>query len=163
MGYSRFWLPDLWLAYVRSRHFGFVFQDFRLISNYSVRENILLPLYFSGKLNRKNKRYTEDLAKKLGVYGLLARKPYSLSGGEKQRVAILRAIVHNPRIIVADEPTGNLDNANKEIVKNLFEEIYADLGISVIIVTHDDSLAAIGKRRFTIENGKLKEKSLLTV
>lgn len=153
--YAIRWLPDFWIARFRGKNFGFVFQDYRLLSRYSVWENIILPLYFCARLNSKNLEYGKFVCRKLGIEHLLSRKPLTLSGGEKQRVGIARALVNKPSLVLADEPTGNLDKDNAKAVKNLLRETHKEFHHALVMVTHDTVLSKLGKRRFL-----LKEKTL---
>lgn len=141
---------------LRGEKIGFVFQAYHLIETISVRENILLPLLYStndnaGETELKFKKITEEL----GITELLDKKAMLLSGGEKQRVAIARAIIKEPKIIIADEPTGNLDAENTEIVINTFQKL-KEQGKTIIIVTHDISISRSRYKNYYLKEGRLK-------
>lgn len=146
------------LAHLRNKHIGFVFQFHYLLSEFSVLENVMLP---AKKLGEKLTIDIEkDAMKKLGVLGIdkLARKKSNLiSGGEKQRVAIARALINNPTILMGDEPTGNLDSHNTEIVLNIFKELRNEYGLSLLIVTHDNDFAEKTDRIITMGDGMILE------
>lgn len=132
-------LPEPERTQWRARHIGLVFQDFNLIDSLTVAENIEIPLWLCGLSNRRQR--IERLAEALEITALLKRLPQALSGGEKQRVAIARALVHEPALLLADEPTGSLDEANATAVLNLFSDITQRLKCAVILVTHDPKAA----------------------
>ena len=140
---------------LRNRRFGFVFQQFFMNSSESVLDNVLLPLKISGTRRRERRRLaleainTVDLADKAKV------KAMNLSGGQKQRVCIARAIVNSPKVLFADEPTGNLDSATGEKIIKLLFDLNHDQGVTLIIVTHDEDLAALCDRRIRIADGKI--------
>jgi len=139
------------LSNLRNSKFGFIMQDFALIEDETVRHNILLPTYFSRtKINTS----CEDLAKKLGIYKLLDTKASLLSGGEKQRTAIARAIINDSKYIIADEPTGALDSVNAEMIMNIISDLHKT-GKTIIIVTHDIIIAEKCQRVLTISDGHL--------
>ncbi|NMB91994.1 ABC transporter ATP-binding protein [candidate division WWE3 bacterium] len=144
------------LAEVRNKEIGFVFQDFNLLPRSTVLENVMLPLKYSKQ--KIEERDREELAKKLlkqvGLEGRLNNKSNELSGGERQRVAIARALINNPSIVLADEPTGNLDSKTGEEIEKMFIDLNKK-GITIVIVTHDSDLALIAKRRVTLRDGKV--------
>lgn len=145
------------LAELRGSTIGFVFQSFNLISRLSAAENVALPLMFSKKNNsgsQSKKDKAEELLKKVGLGHRLNNRPSQLSGGEKQRVAIARALVNDPDIIVADEPTGNLDSETGKAVIQMLKDIN-DEGKTLIIVTHDDKIAKSAERRIKILDGRI--------
>ncbi len=156
-GRSLAWLPDIWLSRLRARSFGYVFQDFRLIPHYTVYENLALPLYFSGQLRPGSKKQIQRIADELGIADKLSHYPITLSGGEKQRAAIARAIVHQPRLLVADEPTGNLDKVNSRIIRDLMRKLQKTFNLGIIIVTHDPVLARLGRQNYEIRDQELKQ------
>ncbi|MBC6490506.1 ABC transporter ATP-binding protein [Flavihumibacter stibioxidans] len=144
------------LASVRNEKIGFVFQFHYLLNEFSVLQNIILP---GQKLNKKSLGELEnramELMKILGIQKLSNKKPNQLSGGEKQRVAIARALINEPHIIMGDEPTGNLDKKNSEIVFDIFNQLSAELGQSLLIVTHDPEFAARTSRIIEMEDGRI--------
>lgn len=141
------------LTRFRARHVGLVFQDFNLIDSLSVRENIALPLWLNGLDNTGTE--INELSATLGIADLLERLPDQLSGGEKQRVAIARALVHRPEVLLADEPTGSLDEASAERVLALFDRVTADSGCALVLVTHNPQAAAICDRQLQLRGGRL--------
>lgn len=139
----------------RALEIGFVFQAYCLIDSLSVKENILMPFLYSGKPITANVKENIDLyLKKFNMFDLKNKKASLLSGGERQRVAIMRAIIKNPKLIIADEPTGNLDEANTELVIDAFKEIVG-MGTSVIVVTHNKYLTFGEGKTYTLKGGKL--------
>lgn len=144
------------LAFLRNKHIGFVFQFHYLLSEFSVLENVMLP---AKKLGEKSFIDIEKEAKqKLGILGvdhLINKKASMISGGEKQRVAIARALINNPLLVMGDEPTGNLDKQNSEIVLSIFNQIRTELGLSLLIVTHDKDFADQTDRIITMQDGMI--------
>jgi lipoprotein-releasing system ATP-binding protein len=149
-------LKEKELARVRNEKIGFVFQFHYLLNEFSVLENIMLP---GRKLAKKPLKEIEnramELLKILGIDKLAAKKATQLSGGEKQRVAIARSLINEPQIIMADEPTGNLDRKNSEIVFDIFQKLANDLNQSLLVVTHDTEFAAKTKRIIVMEDGRI--------
>ena len=146
-------LNDVELAKIRSERIGIVLQDFALIPYRTAYDNVMVPLYFSR--NRKNirKRIMESL-EKTGVADLAKREIRKMSGGQKQRVAIARALVNYPDIILADEPTGQLDTKTKKEIAELFKAINSE-GVTIVVVTHDDELAKTADRIVRISDGRI--------
>ena len=142
------------LANLRNQKIGFVFQFHELIPELSVLENVCLPGWIKNDNDVKKK--AEELLKYFGLEDFTYKKPLTLSGGEKQRVAIARSLVNNPKIIFADEPTGNLDSKNSKILFDLFFKLRDDYNCSVVIVTHDEKSANICDRKLLIVDGKIK-------
>lgn len=142
------------LAVLRNKKIGFVFQFHELIPELNVLENVCLPGWIKKDSNVKKK--AEELLKYFGLEDFTNKKPLTLSGGEKQRVAIARSLINNPKIIFADEPTGNLDSKNSKILFDLFFKLRDDYNCSVVIVTHDEKSANICDRKLLIVDGKIK-------
>lgn len=141
----------------RSNKIGFVFQFHHLLQEFNIIENLIIPQLLLISNRELAKMNSISLLKKLNLSHLENRYPSQISGGEKQRVAILRAIVNNPGIIIADEPTGNLDKKNSKKVLELLEQIKANYHTSIIIATHDESIMKIADKCFLINKGSLKE------
>lgn len=139
----------------RARYIGLVFQDFNLIDSLTVRENIELPLWLNG-LSHETARIRE-LTDELGISALLERLPEKLSGGEKQRVAIARALVHRPALLLADEPTGSLDQNTADSVLKLFDRVTRQQNVTLLMVTHNDEAAALCDRTLHLRHGRLSE------
>ena len=142
------------LAKLRNQKIGFVFQFHELIPELNVLENVCLPGWI--KKDNDVKKKAEELLKYFGLEDFTNKKPLTLSGGEKQRVAIARSLINNPKIIFADEPTGNLDSKNSKILFDLFFKLRDDYNCSVVIVTHDEKNANICDRKLLIVDGKIK-------
>ena len=142
------------LANLRNQKIGFVFQFHELIPELNVLENVCLPGWIKKDVNVKKK--AKDLLKYFGLQDFVNKKPLTLSGGEKQRVAIARSLINNPKIIFADEPTGNLDSQNSKILFDLFFKLRDDYNCSVVIVTHDENSANKCDRKLLIVDGKIK-------
>ncbi|WP_372905598.1 ABC transporter ATP-binding protein [Rhodohalobacter sp.] len=148
-------LDDAELAQVRNREIGFVFQTFNLLPRTDCLSNVELPLIYSGiKSSERKKRATETLGR-VGLGDRVDHKPNELSGGQRQRVAIARALVNNPSILLADEPTGNLDTKTGEEIMNLFEELYR-AGNTIIVVTHENEIAEHARRIVRLRDGVIE-------
>lgn len=143
---------DKQLAEFRRNTIGFVFQQFFLIPTLSVMENVNLPLLFSHK--KIDKKKTAEILDRVGLSHRLKHLPGELSGGEMQRVAVARSLINDPKVILADEPTGNLDSKNSEAVINLFEQVNRE-GIAVVLVTHNSDIAAGCRKQVHLEDGKI--------
>ena len=143
------------LAQVRNRELGFVFQDFYLLDSLNVRDNILLPMILDKANSQVMKDKVAELAGRFGIDHLLLKAPYELSGGEKQRAAICRALINDPELILADEPTGNLDSRSGQIVMDALKEINEDMHKTIIMVTHDPYFASLSKRVVLLKDGKI--------
>jgi putative ABC transport system ATP-binding protein len=150
------YLTDDQLSTLRNEFVGFVFQQFNLIPKLNVLENILLPtIYARKKLKYDPKKKALDLIKKFGLGGKERSYPNKISGGQQQRVAILRALIMEPKLILADEPTGNLDSKTGVEIMNLLKALNEKEGITVVLVTHEADIAAYGKRMIRIKDGKI--------
>ena len=145
------------LADIRNSKIGFIFQDFYLMDSLSVEENIMLPMIISKQNINKMIVEAKKYAEQFQIEHLLKKNPYELSGGEKQRVAICRALINNPDLILADEPTGNLDSASSEVVIHTLEEINKKMGKTILLVTHDPIIASSCDRIIFLKDGKVKE------
>ena len=140
---------------IRRDSIGFVFQFHHLLPEFSVRENILMPMRISGGSGAGIKSHVEHLVAMLGLQGLEDKNANALSGGQKQRVAIARALVNRPALVLADEPTGNLDSVNTRAVYELFRQLNRELGTAFIIVTHDRAVAQQTDRILEVKDGRL--------
>lgn len=152
-GRDIFELKDEQLAVFRRRKIGFVFQDFNLVPALNVWENIILPLGLDGK--KVNKDYVMDIVENIGLEKKLRSLPNTLSGGQKQRVAIARALASRPAIILADEPTGNLDSKTEMEVISLFKSCVHKYAQTLVMITHDETIAQMADRVMIIEDGKV--------
>lgn len=147
-------LSDNELAEIRNRKIGFVFQSFNLLPRTSALKNVELPMMYAGVGGRERRERALEALKRVGLEDRVEHKPNELSGGQKQRVAIARALVNNPAIILADEPTGNLDSKSTEEVMELFKKLN-DEGVTIIIVTHEQEIAEETKRIITFRDGEI--------
>lgn len=154
-GNNPFLLTNEKLALFRRRQLGFVFQDFNLLHTLTVEENIVLPLTLDGKKVKLMKEKLEMVADKLGISELLKKRIYEISGGQAQRTAIARAIIHSPDMLLADEPTGNLDSKSSKDVMETLEEINQNDQTTMMMVTHDPIAASYCHRVIFIKDGKL--------
>jgi putative ABC transport system ATP-binding protein len=145
-------LDDRHLAAVRSRHIGFVFQQFMLLDRLSALDNVAIALLYRGTVPRTRRARAAAALDRVGLAGRLHHRPGELSGGEQQRVAIARAIVGDPAVLLADEPTGNLDSDNSQTVIELLTDLQRD-GASVVVVTHDNDVAAHFPRQIALRDG----------
>lgn len=147
-------LSDDDLAEIRNKEIGFVFQTFNLLPRYTALENVALPMIYAGVHKADRLSRAEKVLKKVGLGDRMDHKPNELSGGQRQRVAVARALVMNPSIILADEPTGNLDSVTSVGIMELFSEINRD-GNTVIVVTHEEEIAAHAEKTIRLKDGKL--------
>ena len=141
---------------LRSKEIGYLFQSFYLLDYLTVKENILLPFKYT--LDTPDMNYFDSLCQELAISNILDSNCNVLSGGEKQRVSLARALIKKPKFLICDEPTGNLDKENRDIVISLLTNINEEHLTTILIVTHDDFVASKGKRKFVLEKGKLYEK-----
>ena len=142
------------IAAFRREHLGFVFQDFHLLDNFSLKDNIFLPLVLSNVPYKQMNEWLYPIAQKLGIVDILEKYPYEVSGGQKQRAAIARAIVNDPSVILADEPMGALDSKTTEEIMSVFEKLN-ESGKTIIIVIHDKDIAAKCSRVIEIADGRI--------
>jgi len=148
-------MSDDQLAYIRATRIGFVFQSYNLIQQYTVLENIEVPLLYQGRLTSKGRARCRELAAMVGLGDRLGHRPTQLSGGQQQRVAIARSLVNDPYFILADEATGNLDSVTSEEILAMFERLN-DEGRTIIMVTHEDDVSAHAKRIIRLRDGLLQ-------
>ena len=151
-------LSDNNKSILRNKHIGFVYQSHHLLKDFSAIENVMMPLIIRRNDSLKDFNQAKKILKKLGLGSRLNHFPHQLSGGERQRVAIARAIVTSPDIILADEPTGNLDHKNANIVFESFLELTEEFKTAIVLVTHDQSLARKMNKIYHLSSGKLKSK-----
>lgn len=141
------------LSDFRNTHLGFVFQFHQLLPEFTAIENIMIPAYIAGSSQKTARARAEELLRFMGLSDRASHKPSELSGGEKQRIAVARALVNSPAVILADEPSGSLDTRNKEELHRLFFDLRDQFGQTFVIVTHDESLAAITDRTIHLRDG----------
>ena len=148
-------MPDDELSAVRGERLGFVFQSYNLIQQLTVVENIEIPLYYQGRPEDESRELARKYAARVGLEERLEHKPFELSGGQQQRVAIARALVNDPLVILADEPTGNLDSTSGSDILNLFDELNQQ-GKTIIMVTHDTSISKRTRRAIRLRDGEIE-------
>lgn len=146
-------MPDKEIAGFRNANIGFVFQFHQLLPEFTALENVMIPAMIGGSSSRTAEKRACELLKYLGLSERQSHKPAQLSGGEKQRVAVARALVNNPAVILADEPSGSLDTHNKTELHNLFFDLRREFGHTFIIVTHDETLANLSDRTIRLQDG----------
>ena len=151
-------LTDDELSDIRNQEIGFIFQGFNLISNLTAFENVELPLIYRGVSKRERTNLAKEALRKVGLENRMTHKPSEMSGGQQQRVAIARAIAQAPPVILADEPTGNLDSHSSQEIMNILKTLHAE-GRTVIVITHDNDIAANAKRIIHIEDGRITSDS----
>lgn len=147
------------LSDFRNRHIGFVFQFHQLLPEFTAIENIMIPAYIAGVSTKEARKRAEELLQFMGLADRAKHKPNELSGGEKQRVAVARALINHPDVILADEPSGSLDSKNKEELHQLFFDLRDKFGQTFVIVTHDEQLASITDRTIHMRDGLLETPS----
>ncbi len=152
-------LSDNELSDIRNKEIGFIFQGFNLIQNLTALENVELPLIYRGISKGKRKQLSRDALAKVGVENRMDHKPSEMSGGQQQRVAIARAIAQAPPIILADEPTGNLDSGSTKEIMQIMKDLHKE-GRTVILITHDNEIAAQAERVIKIKDGQIESDSL---
>ena len=143
------------LADFRNRHIGFVFQFHQLLPEFTALENIMIPAFIGGASKKTAEQRVRELLRFMNLEDRASHKPSELSGGEKQRVAVARALVNNPAVVLADEPSGSLDSKNKEELHQLFFDLRDKFGQTFVIVTHDEQLAKITDRTIAMKDGML--------
>ena len=143
------------LSEFRNTHLGFVFQFHQLLPEFTAIENIMIPAYIAGMKPKEARNRAEELLEFMGLSNRATHKPNELSGGEKQRVAVARALMNNPAVILADEPSGSLDSKNKEELHKLFFELRDKFGQTFVIVTHDETLATLTDRTIHLKDGRI--------
>jgi putative ABC transport system ATP-binding protein len=155
-GYRVSELEDDELARIRNKEIGFVFQTFNLLPRASALHNVELPLVYAGLGGRERRELAADALTRVGLGDRMQHRPNELSGGQRQRVAIARALVNRPSILLADEPTGNLDSATSEEILGLFEALYEG-GQTIVLVTHESDIAAHARRQVHLKDGRLEQ------
>ena len=148
-------LSDGALSEFRNRRIGFIFQSYHLLPEFSAVENVMMPLLIAGVRRRDAEMRARELLEMVSMSHRAEHKPAALSGGEQQRVAIARALANRPAVVLADEPTGNLDSETRNDIQNLFFELRRSMGQTFIIVTHDTALAAMADRKIVMKDGAI--------
>jgi lipoprotein-releasing system ATP-binding protein len=146
-------LNDNQLSDFRNKNIGFIFQFHQLLPELNLQENIILPAMIGNTPKKSYSNKANELAKLLGIEGILKKYPDSISGGERQRVAVARALINDPMILLADEPTGNLDSKNEQIIMNFFKKLNTEMGLTIILVTHNKDFSKISDKIYTLKDG----------
>jgi len=150
-------LSDAKRSAFRNKHMGFVFQFHQLLPEFTALENVMMPALIGGTSRREARQRAEELLAFMGLSDRASHKPNELSGGEKQRVAVARALVNNPDVVFADEPSGSLDTQNKQELHRLFFDLRDKMGQTFVIVTHDEQLADLADRKISMKDGRIVE------
>lgn len=150
-------LKDSRLSAFRNSHIGFIFQFHQLLGEFTARENVALPAMIGGKSKKEALARADELLDLLGLSGRSRHKPSAMSGGERQRTAVARALVNNPRVVFADEPTGSLDSKNRDEILELFVRLRSELDQTLVIVTHDPTIADIADRTVHMADGHISD------
>lgn len=150
-------MKDRLLSRFRNEHIGFIFQTHCLLPEFTARENVALPAMIAGVSKSEALRRADELLVRLGLGPRATHRPSAMSGGERQRTAVARALINNPRVILADEPTRSLDSSNRDEIERLFVQLRDEMGHTLVIVTHDPHLAAIADRTVAMEDGRVAE------
>ena len=148
-------LSEKALAAFRNCHIGFVFQFHHLLPEFSALENVMMPALIGGTSRKESESRARELLEMVGMQHRLTHKPVELSGGEQQRVAIARALINRPSVMLADEPTGNLDTANRDEIIKMFMQVRDTLHQTIVMVTHDESLASVVDRKIVMSDGRI--------
>lgn len=151
------------LAQVRNQTIGFVFQGFNLLKRVTAQDNVALPLLYSGVSAKERRERARDLLEKTGLARFTQSMPNQMSGGQQQRVAIARALITNPRLILADEPTGNLDTQTSREIMELFQRLHREQGITIVLVTHENDIAAYAERLIRVVDGHVVHDGVVSV
>ncbi|MFZ1852636.1 MAG: ABC transporter ATP-binding protein [Nitrosomonas sp.] len=143
------------LAHIRNQRIGFVFQGFNLLKRMTALDNVAMPLLYAGINRTQSRQRALELLRRTGLEKFAQHQPNQLSGGQQQRVAISRALINNPPLILADEPTGNLDSQTSQEIMQLFQKLNQEQGMTIVLVTHEDDIAAYAKRLIILKDGRV--------
>ena len=148
-------LGDDALSEFRNRHIGFIFQSYQLLAEFTALENVMMPMLIAGERRSDAEQHAKELLEMVAMSHRLEHKPATLSGGEQQRVAIARALANRPVVVLADEPTGNLDTQTRDDIHKLFFELRDRMGQTFVVVTHDETLADMSDRKIVMKDGAI--------